>query len=57
MKPNTILLLQSLLITAQTINAGLAAVTHNAVLALVVCAAVGGFQFFVQHIGNQTQPK
>jgi hypothetical protein len=57
MKPNTLLLLQSVCITVQTINAGLAAITQNAAVALIVGALAGGLQFYVQHAGNKTDPK
>ena len=57
MTPTTILFLQSMLITLQIINAGLATITGLPVaVPLVAAAVVGGFQFFVQNVGNLTQP-
>ena len=56
MSTKAILALQSLLITMQIVNAGIASVTHNLLVALVLGAIVGGLQNFVQHIGNQTDP-
>lgn len=51
------LVLQSLLISLQMVNAGLAGLGHApAWLALVLAAVVGGGQFFVQHVGNQAVP-
>ena len=57
MKPETLLLLQSICITVQTLNAGIAAVTQNATLALIVGALAGGLQFYVQHAGNRSEPR
>lgn len=56
MSTTTILLLQSLLITLQMLNAGLSGVVHNPVVSLMLGAIVGGFQFFVQNVGNKTLP-
>lgn len=56
MNTATILLLQSILTTGQILNAGIATITHNAVITLCVGAVVGGLQFYVQHLGNQTIP-
>jgi hypothetical protein len=56
MSPTLILFLQSILISGQVINASIGTVTHNATAVLIVGAVLGGFQFFMQHIGNQTVP-
>jgi hypothetical protein len=56
MSPNFLLFLQSMLISLQIVNAGLASVTHNAALTLAVGALVGGMQFFIQNVGNKTVP-
>ena len=56
MSTTLILFLQSMLISAQVLNAGIATITHNAAAALIAGAVVGGFQYFVQHVGNQTVP-
>jgi hypothetical protein len=58
MKPTVILALQSALVSMQIINAGLATIPNMPpTLPLMVAAVVGGLQFFVQHVGNQAQPK
>jgi hypothetical protein len=56
MSTNTILLLQSIAITLQTINAGLSGVVHDPVLSLMVASIVGGYQFYIQNLGNKTLP-
>lgn len=56
MKPTTILALQSLGIAMQIINTGIATTHANPVLVLVIGACVGGFQFFLQRVGNQADP-
>jgi hypothetical protein len=61
MKTNTLLLLQSILIVLQVINAGLAEVLPSTPVAhfIALCSAaiLGGFQFYVQHLGNQATPE
>lgn len=57
MSTNTILLIQTVLVFGQIANAGLASVTHDPLVTLLIGAAVGAGQFFVQHVGNQTTPK
>ena len=57
MSPITILFLQALLTTLQMINAGLATIPNMPIaLPLVVAAVVGGFQVFVQNVGNLAMP-
>lgn len=57
MSPITILFLQALLTTLQMINAGLATIPNMPIaVPLVVSAVVGGFQVFVQNIGNLAMP-
>lgn len=57
MSPTLILFLQSLLIMLQMANAGLATIPHMPVaVPLFAAAVVGGFQFFVQNLGNLTRP-
>jgi hypothetical protein len=56
MSPTTLLLLQSMLITLQTINASLGVVIKNPAISVVVAAAIGGFQYFVQNVGNKATP-
>ena len=57
MSANTILLLQSLLIFLQMVNAALGTSLHAPVVVSVLLAAfVGAFQFYVNHLGNQTPP-
>lgn len=57
MTTNTLLMLQSILVTGQIINGGIAAITHNAMVVLIGGAVIGGLQFYVQHVGNQTKPQ
>jgi len=53
-----ILFLQSLLISLQFINASIATIDGvPAVMSMCVSAVVGGFQFFVQHLGNLAEPR
>lgn len=54
MSPNTILLLQAIGITLQMINASLAVIIHSESIALLVGAVIGGYQFYIQHLGNKT---
>jgi hypothetical protein len=57
MSSTMILFLQSLLITLQMINAGLATIPNMPIaVPLFSAAIVGGFQFFVQNLGNNTPP-
>lgn len=56
MSPTLLLFLQSMLVTLQVINAGLATIVKEEAITLVVGAVVGGLQYFVQHIGNQFVP-
>lgn len=56
MSQNTISLLQAIGITVQIINAGAAAVIHNPLVALIVSAVAGGYQYYVQKLGNESQP-
>ena len=57
MSTTTLLILQSIGIALQALNAGLSAVVHDPAVSLIVSAVIGGYQFFCQHIGNQTTPK
>jgi len=54
MKPNTILLLQSMLIFLQMANAAVDTLPQP--WPILAAAFIGAFQFYVNHIGNQTQP-
>jgi len=54
MSQNTILLLQSIGITLQMVNGGLGSTIKDPVVSLVIAAVIGGFQFYVQHVGNQS---
>lgn len=57
MSPIQILFLQSLLTTLQMINAGMATIPHMPIaVPLIAAAVVGGFQVFVQNLGNLTLP-
>jgi len=54
MSQNTILALQSFLIFLQIVNAGIASVVKEPLVSLVLSAGVGSFQYFVNHVGNQS---
>lgn len=54
MKPNTILLLQSILIFLQMANAAVDTLPQP--WPILGAAFIGAFQFYVNHLGNQTQP-
>ena len=56
MSQNTLLFLQSLLITLQMVNAGLGTTVHNPTVSVLIGAVVGGFTFYVQQLGNQSVP-
>lgn len=57
LSPLLTLFLQSLLVTLQIINAAIATLEGVPVVLVVSLAAVlGGFQFFVQHLGNGMTP-
>lgn len=57
MSTHTILLLQSILIFLQMVNAALGVTLHvPPVVSVMLSAFVGAFQFYVNHVGNQTQP-
>jgi len=47
MTKNTLTVLQSLLITGQIINGGLASLHASPTVAVIVSAVLGGFQFYV----------
>ena len=59
MSPNTLLLLQSILSMLQVANAGIAMNAKGPdawIIMLVVGSTIGGLQYYVQHVGNQTNP-
>jgi hypothetical protein len=60
MSTDRLLLLQAIFVTLQIINAGLAGILPHspvgAFVQLVVAAVVGGFQFYLQNLGNQALP-
>jgi len=53
---NKLLLLQSIGVTLQVVNAGLGTTVHNPAMSVMVGAIVAGYQFFIQHLGNQAIP-
>jgi hypothetical protein len=58
MSTTKILAIQSALVSLQIINAGIATIPHMPpIVPLIVASLVGGGQFFVQHVGNSTEPK
>lgn len=57
MSPNTILALQAFLVFLQMLNVGLVTIPQVPPFYFVLISAViGGFQTFLQHVGNQVQP-
>jgi hypothetical protein len=52
MSQSLIVALQAALIFLQIVNGQIAVVTHNTLIALIIGAAVGALQYFVQHLGN-----
>lgn len=57
MSSTMILFLQSLLITLQLVNAGFATIPDiPAIVPIVASAVIGGFQYFIQHLGNLSVP-
>jgi hypothetical protein len=54
MNTNVLLILQTVLIFSQAIDAGLTGLTQNQ--HVLIAAGIGAIQFLVQHIGNQTGP-
>ena len=57
LSPLLTLFLQSLLVTFQVVNTTLAALDDvPLVLAICLAAILGGFTFFVQHLGNGMVP-
>lgn len=56
MSPMVLMALQSLLVSLQVINAGLATVHANALVVLIIGAVLAGLQLFVQNAGNNMVP-
>jgi hypothetical protein len=60
LSPTIILLLQSALISLQMINTavatGIEGMRIHPLISILLAAFVGGFQFFVNHLGNQLLP-
>jgi hypothetical protein len=54
MSQTTILVLQSILIFFQMCNAAIDTLPQP--WPVIVAAAIGAFQYFVQHLGNQSIP-
>ena len=52
MKQTTIAFLQSLLVFLQIANAGIATVTKNPLVALLLTAFLGALQFYLNALGN-----
>lgn len=52
MSQNQIVAFQSALIFLQMVNAQIAIVTKSQLVALIVGSFLGGFQYWVQHLGN-----
>ena len=56
MKPSTLAAFQAILSGLQVVNAGIAGVTHNLAVTLLLGAVVMGFQNYVQKMGNESIP-
>ena len=56
MKASTLSALQAILASLQVINAGIAGVTHNPMVSLILGGVVMGFRVFVQKMGNEAIP-
>jgi hypothetical protein len=55
-RSDILIVLQGVGIAAQIINAGIGTVTHEPGVVLMVGGIVAGYQFIIQHLGNQTDP-
>lgn len=55
-RTDKIIILQGVGSTLQVLNAGIAAVTRNAIIALCIGAACAGFQMVLQKLGNESLP-
>lgn len=55
-KGTFLIVLQGLAIALQMLNAQMGILTDNKAVALVISAVIGGFQYVIQHLGNQTVP-
>lgn len=55
MNANTVLLLQSILVALQMCNAALDTLPQP--WPVIAAAFIGGFQFYVNHLGNQIVPE
>lgn len=56
MTQNTISILQAIGISVQIINAGIATKIHDSLISLIVAGIAGGYQYYVQHLGNASTP-
>lgn len=56
MKASTLSALQAILGSLQVVNAGIASISHNPAVALILGAVVMGFSIYVQKMGNETTP-
>ena len=57
MKASTLSAFQAILVALQIINAGIAGVTHNPMVSLILGGVVGGFSIYVQKLGNESTPQ
>lgn len=55
-KTTLLIILQGMAIVLQMINSQMAVLTDDKATALVISAVIGGFQYIVQHLGNQACP-
>ena len=56
MKTSTLSALQAILSGLQVINAGIAGITHNPTVSLILGGVVMGFQVYIQKMGNEAPP-
>jgi hypothetical protein len=56
MTPNILLVMQGIGLSLQMINAGLSGIVHSPAASLIISAVIGGYQYIIQHLGNQTPP-
>lgn len=56
MKPNTIYILQAVGFFLQMVNVGLSGTIENTTLSVILSAAVGAFQLYLQRAGILVEP-
>jgi uncharacterized membrane-anchored protein len=57
MKHSTLLFLQTILIFLQTVNTAVGVTIHlDPVWCVLIGASIGAFQYYVQNVGNKSEP-